>query len=181
MANICTPDELHDLFVLCIKTGKLFWKHREQEYFQTYRSFRSWNGKYAGKEALTATNTDGYRRGILLGRHVNAHQVVWAMTRGKWSIDEIDHINGDPADNRPENLRQVSHAENVKNRAVSDNTFTGQIGITKGSSSDKLRVRLAGKYFGVYDTLEDAIRVRDKKLIELGFHPNHGRAKRSAA
>lgn len=181
MANICTPEELHDLFVLCIKTGKLYWKHRVQEHFQTYRSFRSWNGNFAGREAITAINSHGYRHGCLLSKPVRAHHIVWAMTRGEWPTDEIDHINGDPADNRPENLRQVSHADNVKNRCVADSTFTGQIGITKASNNDKFRVRLAGQYFGVYDTLEEAIRVRDEKLVELGFHPNHGRAKRSAA
>ena len=181
MAYICPPEQLSEFFVLCTKTGKLYWKHRAQEHFQTYRSFRSWNGKFAGKEAFTAVNNDGYRHGCLLWKPVRAHQVVWAMTRGEWPTDEIDHINGDPADNRPENLRQVSHADNVKNRAITDNTFTGQIGINKCSGSSMFRVRLAGQYFGVYARIEDAIRVRDEKLAELGFHPNHGRTKRSAA
>jgi hypothetical protein len=181
MAYICPPDQLQNFLVLCVKSGKLYWKHRDQEYFQTYRSFRSWNEKFAGKEAFTSVNSDGYRTGCLLWKSVKAHRIVWAMTRGEWPTDEIDHINGDPADNRPENLRHVSHTENVKNRAISSGTFTGQIGINKCSGSDKFRVRLAGQPFGVYDKLEDAIRVRDEKLAELGFHPNHGRTKRSAA
>jgi hypothetical protein len=102
------------------------------------------------------------------------------MTRGEWPTDEIDHINGDPADNRPENLRMVTHRDNVKNRAVSDTT-TGLIGINRSSSSDNYRVRLAGRYLGSYRDINDAIRVRNEKLVELGFHPNHGRPKRSAA
>ena len=181
MAYICPPEQLPEFFVLCIKTGKLYWKHRAQEHFSCYRIYRSTNSRLAGKEAIASRNGDGYRTGMLLGKSVKAHHIVWAMTRGEWPTDEIDHINGDPADNRPENLRQVSHTDNVKNRAVADNTFTGQIGITKSSSSNKFRVRLSGQYFGVYDKIEDAMRIRDEKLSELGFHPNHGRAKRSAA
>lgn len=181
MAFACPPEQLTEFLVLCIKTGKLYWKHRAEEHFPTYRSFRSWNSSFAGKEAFTSTNSDGYKTGCLFTKPLKAHQIVWAMTRGEWPTDEIDHINGDPADNRPENLRQVSHRDNVKNRCVADNTLTGQIGITKSSSSDKFRVRLAGQYFGVYTSLEDAMRVRDQKLADLGFHPNHGRTKRSAA
>jgi hypothetical protein len=181
MAYACPPDQLPEFFVLCIRTGKLYWKHRAEEHFQTYRTFRSWNGKFAGKEAFTSLNSDGYKAGCFMWKPIKAHQVVWAMTRGEWPTKEIDHINGDPADNRPENLRQVSHTENTKNRCVSNNTFTGQIGINKCSSSKNFRVRLAGQAFGTYTNLEDAVRVRDQKLTELGFHPNHGRAKRSAA
>ena len=181
MANICTPEELHELLILCVRTGKLYWKRRDRKYFQTYRSYKSFNGRFAGKEALTAVSSDGYKQGVLLGKTIKAHQIVWAMTRGAWPVEEIDHVNGDPADNRPENLRAADRQTNNKNRAVANNTATGEIGITLTSSSGKPRVRLAGKYLGVFDTLEEAIRVRDEKLAELGFHPNHGRAKRSAA
>jgi len=181
MATVCTPEELHDLLVLCTRTGKLYWKSRDRSYFKSCRSHQTFNARFAGKEAFTATNKDGYKRGILLDKHVRAHQVVWAMTRGAWPDEEIDHVNGDPADNRPENLRTADRQANNKNRAVANNTATGEIGITLTSSSRKPRVRLAGKYLGVFDTLEEAIRVRDKKLAELGFHPNHGRAKRNAA
>jgi len=181
MAEPCSPAELHEHLILCIRTGVLHWKHRDQKHFSCYRIYRSTNSRLAGKEAFASRNNDGYRSGMLLGKSVKAHRIVWAMTRGEWPTDEIDHINGDPADNRPENLRQVSHTDNVKNRCVSNNTFTGQIGINKCSGSKNFRVRLAGQAFGTYTNLEDAMRVRDQKLTELGFHPNHGRAKRSAA
>jgi len=140
-----------------------------------------WNARYAGKSAFAGTDKDGYGKGKVDGATYSAHRVAFAIFHGYWPAETIDHINGDPADNRPENLRQVSHTDNVKNRCVSNNTFTGQIGINKCSGSKNFRVRLAGQAFGTYTNLEDAMRVRDQKLTELGFHPNHGRAKRSAA
>jgi len=181
MATVCTPEELHNILILCIKTGRLHWKYRSRECFETYRSYKSFNGRFAGKEAFTAINKDGYKHGTLLGRNAKAHRVVWAMTRGDWPEKEIDHVNGDPADNRPENLRPVDRTMNNKNRAVSNKTATGEIGITISTTSGKYRVRLAGKYFGVFDTLEDAIRTRNEKLVGLGFHPNHGRTNKRAA
>ena len=165
---------------LCAETGDLYWKHRPREYFDSERIYRACNTRIAGKKAFTSVNSDGYYIGSLLNKPIKAHSVVWALTHGAWPKGEIDHVNGDPTDNRPENLRDVSHTENVKNRAVSKTT-TGLIGINKNSSSDNYRVRLSGQYFGTFSDLKAAIVVRDAKLRELGFHPNHGRPKRSAA
>jgi hypothetical protein len=180
MAAPCAAEMLGEVLTLCGETGRLYWKPRPENLFQTYRAYRTWNSRFVGKEALTSRNGDGYRAGSLFGKPAKAHSIVWALTHGVWPTGEIDHINGDKLDNRPENLRDVSHTENVKNRCVS-NTATGHIGINKNSGSKNYRVRLSGQYFGTFSDLKTAIVVRDAKLRELGFHPNHGRPKRSAA
>lgn len=44
------------------------------------------------------------------------HRVIWYYFNGEIPEGyEIDHINGDRADNRLENLRIVTHTENVNN------------------------------------------------------------------
>jgi hypothetical protein len=45
-----------------------------------------------------------------------AHRVVWALHYGKFPNGVIDHIDGDPCNNRLENLRSVSQSENNTNR-----------------------------------------------------------------
>lgn len=45
-----------------------------------------------------------------------AHHVAWFFTYGYWP-SEIDHINHDRADNRIANLREVTRAENLRNRS----------------------------------------------------------------
>lgn len=59
--------------------------------------------------------SDGYYRIKLDGRSYMAHRLAWLFVHGVWPAAEIDHINGKPADNRIENLREASRTENCRN------------------------------------------------------------------
>jgi len=52
------------------------------------------------------------------GQNLSPHRVAWAMHYGEWPEDglQIDHINGDPWDNRIENLRIATPSQNQANR-----------------------------------------------------------------
>lgn len=47
---------------------------------------------------------------------VYAHRLIWAMAHGRWPAAgmDIDHLNADIHDNRPENLCEVTDAENTR-------------------------------------------------------------------
>lgn len=60
--------------------------------------------------------SDGYLRVVFSGRSYLVHRVAWLLTTGEWPTLNIDHINGDRSDNRWENLRLASHAQNMWNR-----------------------------------------------------------------
>jgi hypothetical protein len=68
-------------------------------------------GEVAG--CLTVEKS-GYRRVRIRidGRLYKAHRLAWFYETGRWPKHEIDHINGDAADNRFENLRDVPHRQN---------------------------------------------------------------------
>ncbi len=65
-----------------------------------------------------SVNSIGYVKTRLWigGQHptIGLHQMVWVVVHGRLP-SQIDHINGNPLDNRLENLREVSSSENMLN------------------------------------------------------------------
>lgn len=70
---------------------------------------------FAGDEA-GSVRADGYRRIGVACRTVWAHRLAWAFVHGAMPAHSIDHINGDPTDNRIANLRDVPARMNSENR-----------------------------------------------------------------
>ncbi|MBI0281504.1 HNH endonuclease [Cronobacter sakazakii] len=67
-----------------------------------------------GKEA-GVKNPDGYYRVGVKRQKLSTHRVVWFLLNGDWPFC-IDHIDGNQANNSPENLRPVTLSENQHNR-----------------------------------------------------------------
>ena len=68
--------------------------------------------------------------------HVRLHHAVWAVCKGCFPEQQIDHINGNKQDNRIENLREVSASENRMNMVYpwKPNAKTGLPGVYKNGS-----------------------------------------------
>lgn len=88
-----------------------------------------WNNKHAGKPAgCSVRDYIQIRVSTETGCHP-AHRLAWLYVHGRWPRDYIDHINGDPSDNRLENLRECSHMQNCFNRKKQSNNASGHIGV----------------------------------------------------
>ena len=72
--------------------------------------------RHATCEKVGRAKSNGYLVVHAYGKNRQAHRVIWLMVHGKWPEGEIDHINGVRTDNRLENLRDVSHTLNSRNR-----------------------------------------------------------------
>ena len=80
---------------------------------------------------------------------------------------QVDHINGDKADNRPENLRYVNNSQNLRGarRVHGERKYRGV-----GTHRKRFRTRVLGKHAGVFDTeLEAAERFDDVAFYEHNF------------
>lgn len=159
------------------ESGRLYWMPRPSDEFSNVRFSRIWNSRYANMEAFTTTNGDGYKTGAIRGRKYQAHRVIWAMHYGRWPFEQIDHINHDRADNRINNLRDVSHAENARNRPCHPNNKSGHTGVVwRQDGGWQAQIGVGGNmhYLGTFADKEVAVAVRKEAEFRYGFHKNHG-------
>lgn len=70
--------------------------------------------KKAG-DSLGTTGKRGYVAVKFAGTFLRAHRLAWFLHNGEWPVNEIDHINGNPSDNRIANLRLASRSQNRHN------------------------------------------------------------------
>lgn len=145
MNNHLTPARLRELLFYDPETGAFSWR-------------RSRQGVRADL-AAGRVNSRGYAQiGIDLRRYA-AHRLAWLYVHGRWPDNDLDHINGDRADNRISNLREATEAENTWNRKTPRNNRTGLKGVYKATAKRwRAQIKVAGEriVLGHFDSPEDA-------------------------
>ena len=110
-----------------------------------------------GQVIKGSVNSNGYlifNVWLKSGREsVRLHHAVWILLYGCMPT-QIDHINGNPLDNRIENLREVTPSENCLNRLRpwKPNAITGLPGVRK--SGDGFQIKVSNKYYYFRDQYE---------------------------
>ncbi len=97
------PKEIKKALLYDMGAGQLVWAIE-----------RSNGGKIFGKIAGNL-NKEGYRTLGFLKRRYQVHRLIWYFHYGDWPALDIDHINGNRADNRITNLRLATHRQNLHN------------------------------------------------------------------
>jgi hypothetical protein len=128
--------------------------------------------KHKAGEVAGSVSTHGHTRVGVDGKSYYAHRLVWLHVYGAWPQYNIDHIDGDPSNNRIENLRDVTQELNNQNqlRAHHDNSQS-LLGVSfvkaKGKFRASLTVNKKPRFLGYFDTAEEA---REKYVSEKRIH-----------
>lgn len=165
-----TKEYLDNLLRYEPETGKFFWKEREGN--------NKFNAQYAGKEAgILRYDTYGRPSCIHLhceGRYLMAHRAAYVMYYGEelpLGI-EIDHRDGNPHNNKIENLRKATRLQNAANVRKNINNKCGYKGVrASGRKKNPWRAHICHngvKYnLGSFKTEQEAHEAYRKKAVEL--------------
>jgi hypothetical protein len=103
-------------------------------------------------------NSKGYAEVRWGGRKSPTSRLVHRMIMGEPNGIHIDHINGNPLDNRKSNLRLATRSQNMINSRVYESNTSGQRGVTRHGSGWVARIQLQGKrkHLGYFQSFEEA-------------------------
>jgi hypothetical protein len=130
----------------------------------------NWHCKFAPSTSYAATNQ---KVGHLKYNGLFLHRLIMQPDDGFF----VDHINGNGLDNRRENLRVVSHSQNMMNSRKPVSNTSGIKGVSWYAKTKKWKAQIAasGKkmHIGYYCTKEEAAKAYAEASRRL--HKQFGR------
>lgn len=141
-----TAERLREVLEYVPTTGIFYWKVSRGP---------SWP---AGRPAGCINKVIGYCVIRFERKLYFAHRLAWLWMTGEWPKDEIDHRDTDRANNKWANLREATHAENMKNVRRRANNTSGKKGVYRHQNKWRARIRINGiiHHIGMFDDIERA-------------------------
>ena len=169
-----SAEYLRECFNYDPATGVLVWRVRPRKHFEQLSGWVRCNKFFAGKEAGSIDKRKGYRHVSVDGQDYKAHRVVWKWMTGVDPHFEVDHKDGDCANNRWLNLRAADYGEQRWNSTVLSTNTTGRRGVIWNKKLKKWQVaicvRAVRRHLGVFHSIEDA-----SAAYETAAREAHGR------
>lgn len=138
-------------------TGSLKWKHTKGR-------------KIAGAEAGWLDNL-GYRLTRIDGVLYRNHHIVVLLETGVWPNGDVDHIDGNPSNNKITNLRVCAHAENQRNMKKHVDNTSGFKGVYWSKQCEKWMAKIVvngqQKHLGLFTDKLKAAKAYDKAASDL--------------
>lgn len=110
-------------------------------------------------------------------QRVFSHRLAWRLHYGEWPDGFIDHIDGNQANNKIDNLRLASPMTNMKNKGIYRKNRSGLSGVRYERDRGKWVAQIGGEKLGRFDDKFEACCARlsaQKSDKEYTFR--HGRA-----
>lgn len=141
---LVTQERLKEVLLYDPETGEFIW--------------RVSRGKVRAGDLAGSQNKDGYRLIGVDRRLYAAHRIAWMYVKGCWPAKWLDHRDGDPSNNRFENLRAATPAENSQNFGRNKNNSTGYAGVSPLNGKWRAQITASGvpHFLGTFDTPEEA-------------------------
>jgi hypothetical protein len=106
-------------------------------------------------------------KSIIKKHHVSMHRLVLRAIKGQ----EVDHINGNPLDNRRSNLRFCTTSQNHANLKKQSNNTSGFKGVVWCKDKNKWKAQITCQhrhfFLGYFNSPEKAAIAYDKKALKL--------------
>jgi AP2 domain. len=158
-------------------TGDLCWKVRPPNHFKKKWISDAWNRTYPGRAAgginKYGTRWDGTHKSVHITGvgHRYAHHIIWKMQTGEDPSDQIDHIDNNGSNNRWDNLRLSTQADNARNtkgrRRVHFDLPKGAFPQRDGKYQAAITHQGKRIYLGVFNTAAEAHAIYCAKAQEL--------------
>jgi HNH endonuclease len=102
-----------------------------------------------------------YRAVSVKGKEYMEHRIIFMFHHGYFP-EEVDHIDGNKTNNKIENLRPATHAENLRNQKLKSSNTSGFKNVGWAKREERWRVRLTvsgkDKHIGYF---------KDRELADL--------------
>lgn len=162
-----TQQRLKHLLIYDKKTGLFYWKNP--------------NSKKIKKGSVAGSIKKGEKNRVVIcvdKKMYKAHRLAFLYVTGSFPPQEVDHIDHNMQNNKWDNLRLASRAENFKNLPMNKNNTSGVTGVHFANNINKwvAFINYNGKrrHLGSFDTAEEAVSMRLTALDSFDFHFNHG-------
>ena len=138
------------------ETGKLHWRTRPREQFPNSRVWQMWNTRFAGR--VVGSIRWGYLCICLDSIRFQVHRVIWKWMTSEEPSGDIDHADGDRANNRWVNLRVATKNQNQANSKCRNKVSLKGVYMPTLSKRFASQITVAGRhtYLGTFDTVEEA-------------------------
>jgi hypothetical protein len=162
LTNI-TQQDVKDLFFY--DNGCLKWKNDRAR------------GKVKSGDIAGNLSSRGYWRISLNHKEYPAHRLIFLMHHG-YIPAVIDHINGNPLDNKIENLREATDQTNQYNRKISKNNSSGCKNVSWNAKGNYWQIHIKAnkkvKSWYVKDFELAELIAKEARTIYHGEFANHG-------
>lgn len=117
---------------------------------------------------IAGCDSTGYILIRINGKKYKAHRLAWFYVYGEWPCGNIDHIDGDPFNNRISNLRIATVSQNIANARVKQGKRTPKgVRVTKYGYQARITFKGIQYNLGFFSNPEDASNAYYEKAIEL--------------